>query len=153
MSELRGRAAINKQQQLRFEALMPSLEGTLAVFRERPLITVVRVSQISSDDNGMHCLLTDAAHSGLCPLPARSPEGARIGASWDVFSGDEHNWYASYVSWDLFFERDLLEEVLAWGREEAHRGRPSIFDRGRIAVLHFRRREHERLTEVMRWPR
>ena len=122
MPELDARAASNKRNQVAFEEFMPRLEGSLAVFKERPLITVVKVSQISSDDQFMRCILTDVTSPGLLSLPRRSSGVVQLAASWDVFSGNERGWHASYISWGLFFDREVVEKVLALGREAAERG-------------------------------
>ena len=62
MSQVLGRAAINKRQQLWFEEFMPGVQASLAVFMEQPLVTVVRVSKISSHDKGVHYVPFDVTN-------------------------------------------------------------------------------------------
>jgi hypothetical protein len=94
----------------RFEPLRPALEGAEAVYKEGSTHALVRLTNIVADDWGVKAkmeMIADLASD----RPLRS--GWDISAVWSIFIFSERQWYARYVSWHIYLDKDLVRAVKA----------------------------------------
>lgn len=98
---------------------LPSREGAHAIYIERPMVALVRVTEVHGDDFGV------GAHIDLVHTPGmREGDSAswKISACWDFFSNSHDHWHAHYVSWTLYFGADHLQTGLELAAQAAAKG-------------------------------
>ena len=120
---------------------MRSKVGAIALFKEGDWLSTVKLNQITANDNGAECLISSVPTAGLNPLPDEGASGIKLFASWSILLVDDLEWKAHYVAWYLFFEQELIQEIVALAAAEASNGRTLPFARAWAAVLGFWNRE------------
>ena len=123
---------------------MQDKEDSVAIFTEDDLTALVRVTQITADVDSIRCLVFAVPIPGFYLLPRRMCGGVRLFASWDVFSGDDLVWHARYVPWYVFFEEQLIQDILRLAETAARDGRLIAPEKRSIAAAEFWIRDHER---------
>jgi len=93
------------------ELLATSLPATEAIYREKQIVLRVRVRDMTVNDWGVTMHADVIPSSGFCG-PAR-PGVFRFSGAWEVLSVSAASVNASYAGWTLYFDTDLLAEILA----------------------------------------
>jgi|SRR5271170_1269303 len=117
-------------------------EGARAIFLEDPDVTLVRVSDITSDEWGVKAKVSCMPTPGMSLLGKGQSMSCDLGAAWRVFSSDATEWYAHYVNWKLFFDTRLIEKITEVAAESAMSGKLLAYDAAMSCV-----REHRATTE------
>lgn len=86
-------------------------EGCRAIFREKWIISHVRVHTIRTNERGLLARLDVVPTRGLY---GKEGPATSIGSTWDYLFIDKHIWLEkSYCAWRLFFEPEVIEKVLS----------------------------------------
>jgi hypothetical protein len=106
----------------RFPEIAQLCEGSLAILLEYPSASLVRVSNVFSDDWGVRFKVTFVPTPGLSlPGKTNKPSGD-LSAAWEIFSFAAAVWSAHYVAWRLHFTRELVEKVCVVAGQTAEQG-------------------------------
>ena len=103
----------------RFLDELPQREGAQAIYIERPVIALVRVTEVSCNDDEIRAHMEVVPTPGMNECDAKSSE---ISARWDIFSNFDDQWHASYVSWTVYFGADRLQAGRALAAQAAAGG-------------------------------
>jgi hypothetical protein len=86
-------------------------EGSTAIFREKWIISHVRVHTIRTRERGLLAKLDVIPIRGLY---GEEGPATSIGSIWEHLFIDEHIWLGrGYCGWRLFFEPELIQQVLS----------------------------------------
>jgi hypothetical protein len=111
-SEPRDRKALEqaRRDRGRFEPLRQVLEGAEAVYKEGSIYALVRLTNIEADDWGVK-----AKVEAIADLASDRPLGSGwdISAVWSILSFSAREWYARYVSWHIYLDKELVRAVKA----------------------------------------
>jgi hypothetical protein len=115
---------INSSKLSKFSQMISSFEGKPAIMREPPDVNHVLVSNIVADAERVLAHITVIPTPGMrIGLGPGNKESNDIWAAWKIFSFDEHEWYASYVNWKIYFDPALIQKVVALAAEAAKMGK------------------------------
>ena len=100
--------SINGWEHQRFSSIYKHFEGAEAIYAERPLISHLRVTQISFDDWGIKAKITDLLSPGMRCLP-QNP--FQISSAWEIFAFNKSDWDTPNIPqcrYRLFFHPTVL---------------------------------------------
>jgi hypothetical protein len=97
------------------EAVTPAQAGGEAIYRERPILMIVRIESIRVTDEGLRARMVPSPAPGI-PL-VEDPPPWDIGAPWDIVSVSSRKWYAMYLNWTVCFDVELLRDLRALGEQ------------------------------------
>jgi hypothetical protein len=95
----------------RFSTIAQVCQDSLAILVEYPSASLVRVSNIFSDDWGVKLKATSLPAPGLGFLRKAQNDSCDLSAAWEIFSFGAGVWSAHYVAWRLHFTPELVEKV------------------------------------------
>jgi hypothetical protein len=97
----------------RAEAVTPAQVGREAIYRDRPILMIVRIETIQDSEEGLRARMVPGAAPGI-PL-VEDPPPWDIGGPWDIVSVAGRKWYAMYLNWTVcsVLPRVLVEDPSA----------------------------------------
>jgi hypothetical protein len=96
--------------------------SSLAILLEYPSASLVRVSNIFSDDWGVKFKVTFVPTPGLGLLRKTDKTSGDLSAAWEIFSFAASVWSARYIAWRLHFAPELVEKVWVVAGQMAEQG-------------------------------